>query len=74
MVFEWVESVKNRHFSAHFRALDPYISYYFLPECVRLNVRLTLAFRFEIRNFVRLSVRLNVRLNSKMTIFAASRK
>ena len=74
MVVEGYLSAIFRHFLGYFRALDPYVSYYFLPECVRLNVRLTLAFRFEIRNFVRLSVRLNVRLNSKMTIFAASRK
>ena len=74
MVVEGYLSACFRYLCRHFRALDPYVSYYFLPKCVRFNVRLTLTFRFEIKMFVRLSVRLSVRLNSKMTIFAASRK
>ena len=74
MVVEGYLSAFFRYFLGCFRALDPYVSYYFLPNFVGLNVGLNHTFRFEFQKFVGLSVGLNVGLNSKLTIFAASRK
>ena len=48
MVVEGYLSACFRHFSALFPALDPYVSYHFLPESDTLSDTLTRTFRFDI--------------------------